>query len=176
MGAPLELVASDVLDHYRTYSLLERLLFAPTKLSEQPSFQLEPFSQHLLIEKYYNLDDTVAREILGKKLSSRYRKDLDEVADRTGIRLKSCRRQFDNVKRIFKCVEELPGNVTNNIKQNFLLPDELARYSAMLPSIASIRCINRFDVIWLFQKICGHRVHCMPSVRDGKTTIAVLEL
>lgn len=127
MGAPLELVASDVLDHYRTYSLLERLLFAPTKLSEQPSFQLEPLSQHLLIEKYYNLDDTVAREILGKKLSSRYRKDLDEVADRTGIRLKSCRRQFDNVKRIFKCVEELPGNVTNNIKQNFLLPDELAR-------------------------------------------------
>lgn len=127
MGAPLELVASDVLDHYRTYSLLERLLFAPTKLSEQPSFQLEPLSQHLLIEKYYNLDDTVAREILGKKLSPRYRKDLDEVADRTGIRLKSCRRQFDNVKRIFKCVEELPGNVTNNIKQNFMLPDELAR-------------------------------------------------
>lgn len=70
----------------------------------------------------------MAREILGKKLSSRYRKDLDEVADRTGIRLKSCRRQFDNVKRIFKCVEEMPGNVTNNIKQNFLLPDELARY------------------------------------------------
>lgn len=127
MGAPLELIASDVLDHYRTYSLLERLLYTPTKLSEQPSFQLEPQSQQLLIEKYYNLDDTVAREILGKKLSSRYRKDLDEVADRTGIRLKSCRRQFDNVKRIFKSVEELPGNVTNNIKQSFLLPDELAR-------------------------------------------------
>lgn len=70
----------------------------------------------------------MAREILGKKLSSRYRKDLDEVADRTGVRLKSCRRQFDNVKRIFKCVEELPGSVTNNIKQFFLLPDESARY------------------------------------------------
>lgn len=51
MGAPLELIASDVLDHYRTYSLLERLLYTPTKLSEQPSFQLEPQSQHLLIEK-----------------------------------------------------------------------------------------------------------------------------
>lgn len=74
------------------------------------------------------MDDSVAREILGKKLTSRYRKDLDEVADRTGIRLKSCRRQFDNIKRIFKCVEELPGSVTNNIKQNFLLPDELARF------------------------------------------------
>lgn len=52
LGAPLELVASDVLDHYRTYSLLERFLFAPTKLFEQPSFQLEPWSQQLLIEKY----------------------------------------------------------------------------------------------------------------------------
>lgn len=51
MGAPLELVASDVLDHYRTYSLLERLLYAPIKLSEQPSFQLQPQSQQLLIEK-----------------------------------------------------------------------------------------------------------------------------
>lgn len=44
--------ASDVLDHYRTYALLERLLYTPTKLSEQPSFQLEPQSQQLLIEKY----------------------------------------------------------------------------------------------------------------------------
>lgn len=41
--------------------------------------------------RYYALDDNVAREMLGKKLSSRYRKDLDEVADRTGVRLKSCR-------------------------------------------------------------------------------------
>lgn len=77
--------------------------------------------------RYYELDDAVAREILGKKLSSRYRKDLDEVADRTGIRLKSVRRQFDNVKRIFKCVEEMPGNVTNNIRLHYLLTEELAR-------------------------------------------------
>lgn len=89
--------------------------------------------------RYYNLDDSVTREILGKKLSSRYRKDLDEVADRTGIRLKSCRRQFDNVKRIFKCVEELPGSVTNNIKQNFLLPDELARKYSVIVFIACLR-------------------------------------
>lgn len=53
-GAPLELIVSDVLDHYRTYSMLERLLALPTKLSEQPSFQLEPQSRSLLIEKYRN--------------------------------------------------------------------------------------------------------------------------
>lgn len=72
----------------------------------------------------------MAREILGKKLSSRYRKDLDEVADRTNVRLRSVRRQFDNVKRIFKCVEEMPGNVTSNIRTAFMLPEELARYKS----------------------------------------------
>lgn len=119
--------------------------------------------------RYYYLDDSVAREILGKKLSSRYRKDLDEVADRTGIRLKSCRRQFDNVKRIFKCVEELPGNVTNNIKQNFLLPDELARLVfaiiAMIHHIQYVKLISFWtvqfseNIRWLFSLlVCGLRL------------------
>lgn len=126
-GAPLELIASDVLDHYRTYSLLEKKLHVPSTIQETCSFQLEPQSRSLLIEKYYSIDDSVARELLGKKLSSRHRKDLDEVAERTGVRLKSCRRQFDNVKRIFKSVEEQPGNIVNNIKHSFLLPEDLAR-------------------------------------------------
>lgn len=55
-----------------------------------------------MIFRYYSLDDSVSRELLGKKLSSRHRKDLDEVSERTSVRLKSCRRQFDNIKRIFK--------------------------------------------------------------------------
>lgn len=51
-GSPLlELVASDVLDHYRTYSLIERLLHVPKKLSEQPQLQLENQSKQILIEK-----------------------------------------------------------------------------------------------------------------------------
>lgn len=50
-NAPIDLVASDVLDHYRTYSLLERLLQTPTKLaSEQLAFQIEPQTSHMLIE------------------------------------------------------------------------------------------------------------------------------
>lgn len=108
---------------------------------------LNEMLKHLLllfICRYYNLDDTVAREVLGKKLSSRHRKDLDEVADRTGIRLKSCRRQFDNIKRIFKMVEEMPGNVTNNIRQHFLLPEELARWAIYHRSDAFTRLMTIF--------------------------------
>lgn len=109
LGVSLDLVSSDLHDHYRSYSMLEKLLSSPAKLCEQPTFQLDTQTQAILIEKYYSLDDEVAREILGKKLSSRYRKDLDEVAEKTCVKLKSCRRQFDNVKRIYKVVEEMPG-------------------------------------------------------------------
>ncbi|KAJ9595720.1 hypothetical protein L9F63_013083 [Diploptera punctata] len=132
-GATLELVSSDVLDHYRTYSLLERLLHNPPKLAEQLAFQIEPQTRRFLIEKYYEFDDAVIRELLGKKLSSRHRKDLDEVSEKTGVLLKSCRRQFDNVKRVFKVVEDMQGSVVQNIKTNFLLPEELAkRYGAVV--------------------------------------------
>ena len=77
--------------------------------------------------------------MFGKKFNSRNRKDLDEVAEKTGVRLKSCRRQFDNIKRIFKAVEEMPGNTATNIKQQFLLPDELAQKYAAVVFIACLR-------------------------------------
>lgn len=52
---------------------------------------------------------------------------MDEVSDKTGITLKSCRRQYDNVKRVFKVVEDLPGSLAANIEQHFLLSEDLAK-------------------------------------------------
>ncbi|XP_050099985.1 acidic fibroblast growth factor intracellular-binding protein [Anopheles aquasalis] len=136
---PHELITSDVQDHYRTYALLEKFLHSPPKLAEQPTFQIGSQDRSLLIDRYYSLDDTVARELFGKKFNSRNRKDLDEVAEKTGVRLKSCRRQFDNVKRIFKAVEETQGNIAHNIRQQFILPEELAQKYAAVVFIACLR-------------------------------------
>jgi len=138
-GASLDLIASDVLDHYRTYSLLEKLLSNPSKLQEQLAFQIEPHTKKLLIEKYYEFDDSVIRELLGKKLSSKHRKDLDEVSEKTSVPLKSCRRQFDNIKRIFKMVEEMPGSLVLNIQKQFHLSEELAKKYAAVVFLASLR-------------------------------------
>ena len=69
------------------------------------------------------------REILSKKLSSRFRNALDDVSDRTKVSLRSCRRQFDNVKRVFKTVEEMPGSLVDNITSHFLLSTQLAQLS-----------------------------------------------
>lgn len=107
----------------------------------------------LVLIRYYEIDDIVVREFLGKKLSSKHRKDLDEVSEKTSIAIKSCRfvlitfdnisilficlkktynyhfrRQFDNVKRVFKAVEELQGSVIQNISSIFLLSEDLAKY------------------------------------------------
>lgn len=91
--------------------------------------------------RYYEFHDDVVRDVLGKKLSSRNRKDLDEVSEKTGVSLRSCRRQFDNVKRVYKIVEDLKGNLFANIQANFLLPDVLARKYAAIVFITN----NRFE-------------------------------
>ncbi|KAG7166868.1 Acidic fibroblast growth factor intracellular-binding protein-like [Homarus americanus] len=140
-GATLELLASDTADHYRTFGMLEKLLLTPTKLAEEWTFQLEPAIQKMVIEKYYEFDDIVIREIIGKKLSGRTRKDLDDVSEKTGVLLRSCRRQFDNVKRIYKQLDEMNGLVVANIQSIFLLPTVLAKKYAAIVFIVN----NRFE-------------------------------
>lgn len=140
-GATATLLMSDTLDHYRTFQMLEKLLQNPNMLADQWTFQVEPKTQRMLIEKYYEFDDDVVREILGKKLSARNRKDLDEVSEKTSVTLKSCRRQFDNVKKVYKLVEDLRGSLVQNIQTHFLLPEHLAKKYAAIVFITN----NRFE-------------------------------
>ncbi|XP_035214059.1 acidic fibroblast growth factor intracellular-binding protein-like isoform X2 [Stegodyphus dumicola] len=135
------MLLSDVLDHYRTFQMLERLLHYPRRLTEQWIFQIAPSMQRMLIERYYEFDDTVIREFLGKKLSARNRKDLDDVSEKTGIQIKSCRRQFDNVKRVYKIVEDSSGELVKSIRSTFLLSECLARKYAAIAYLTS----NRFE-------------------------------
>ena len=82
---------------------------------------------NFLYIRYYEFDNVVVRELLGKKLTTRLRKDLDDISERTGIPLKSCKRQYDNIKNIFKAVEDLTGDLVNNIKTEFLLSEKLSK-------------------------------------------------
>lgn len=51
------------------------------------------FFVSLSLFRYYAFDDTFVREVLGKKLSKGTKKDLDDISAKTGVTLKSCRRQ-----------------------------------------------------------------------------------
>ncbi|XP_069739188.1 acidic fibroblast growth factor intracellular-binding protein [Phaenicophaeus curvirostris] len=138
-GTSVSVLQSDTRDHYRTFQMLERLLHAPPRLLQQLLFQIPPSRQAMLVQRYYAFDEAFARELLGKKLSKGTKKDLDEISARTGISIKSCRRQFDNFKRVFKAVEELRGPLAENIQQLFLLPPNLARDYAAVVFFASSR-------------------------------------
>lgn len=133
------LLIPDLSDQYRLFTMLEPLLHQPGMFSEQLVWQLDVETQQKLISLYYALDNSVARELLGRKLSSRLRKDLDEISEKTGVSLRSCRRQFENIKRVFKEVEDMPGSYYNSIRKEFCLPEKLAERYSVLVFVASHR-------------------------------------
>ena len=56
----------------------------------------------MIFDTWMGLVDAVfCREILGRKLNSKLRKDLDEVSEKTGIFVRACGRQFDNIEKVF---------------------------------------------------------------------------
>lgn len=140
-AVPFELLVSDLHNHYRLFNMWEQLLHNPAMFTDQLIFQLDHDTRDILIEKYYDLDSSVVRELLGRKFTSRFRKDMDEVAEKTGVSLKSCRRQFDNMKRVYKTVEEMPGNFIVNIKNQFNLSEGLARRYSVVVFVAC----HKFD-------------------------------
>jgi len=119
--------------------MLEDLLLKVGNFTEQLLYQIDDESAEDLIEKYYGLDASFCREMAGKKLSSRTRKDLDDISEKTGIALKSCRRQFDNIKRVARTVEELPGAYVPNIVRLFHVSKELAEEYATLVFLSAFK-------------------------------------
>lgn len=62
-----------------------------------------------------------------------------------GILRLPCFFQFDNFKRVFKVVEELKGPLVENIRQNFILSDKLARYCLFIVSTHREWVLRRFN-------------------------------
>ena len=86
------------------------------------------YKKAIFLKRYYAYDPIVIRELLGHKLSQRQRKDLDDVSEKTGCRVKSCRRQFDNLKRVIRTIDEMKGSIFKNIAEIFCLPPKMTEY------------------------------------------------
>ena len=137
----LSLLRSETKDQFRIFLILEPYLQSPSTFLTQNLVQLPTATKKALIEQYYAFDESVVREFFGKKLSARNRKDLDDVSEKTGISLKSCRRQFDNIKQVLRVVDDYEGSLVENIKTQFILPESLARSYASVVFISH----NRFE-------------------------------
>ncbi len=97
------------------------------------------------------------RELIGKKLVGRTRRDLDDVSDCTGVPLASCRRQFDNLCEVARVVHDSPGDPFALMRRSFLLSPPLVE------SYMSIILLNHHQV----------DVNQSPSVRDLPLGVAL---
>lgn len=139
-GFAHSVVLQDTEDQYRTFTTLQPHLKKPNRLTNQSIAELSPEMQRLLIDRYYAFDEAFMLEIIGpSQLSSRLRKDLDDISRNVGISLFSSFRQFDNLKRIFKAFEDEDGRLQDMIMRRFLLQPALARDYAGLVFIVSNR-------------------------------------
>ncbi|VDN96458.1 unnamed protein product [Rodentolepis nana] len=138
----LDLLISYVADQFAQFTLLESALARPDVFITYPSNCIVDWRlQRKLVERYYSLDDILCRELLGSKLSARFRRDLTDTAERCGLRLRSVKRQYDNLRRVARFVEDTPGHLCDIIRRSFCLPISLAEsYSVMI-----FLSVNRFE-------------------------------
>eukprot|EP00794_Sanderia_malayensis_P020243 gene20243-22225_t len=141
INTAISIALTDTRQQYQLFQLLEKFFSSPQSLKRQMLCILPTSVQQTLIERYYSFDKEVIREFLGKKMSAKLRKDMDDVSEKTGIPLKRCRRQFDNVKNVLKAYEDSEGCAHEVINRNFLFSQQQARMYALLVFLF----VNRFD-------------------------------
>lgn len=139
----IDMLAAHVRDHFAQFSLLELALRQPDSFSHDGAYhQLKTELRKQLIHKYYSLDESLLRELVGRRLSNKSRRELADIAERCELQLRSCKRQFDNLLCVARRTEDLPGRLVDNIKHCFLLPEWLAECYAAVIFIAG----NRFEI------------------------------
>ena len=69
----------------------QNLLYKNLATREVKKCNLNIFNNYFF--SYYAFDKEVLREFLGKKMNAKLRKDMDDVSEKTGVSLESCRRQ-----------------------------------------------------------------------------------
>ncbi|CAM9343551.1 unnamed protein product [Scytosiphon promiscuus] len=131
------LFEKDTADAYRVFDTMGHFLRQPEHLRGQLQVQLGDATQAWMVERYHELDDSVLREILGKKITSKTRKDLDDVSELTNVPLRSCHRQYDNIQRLLGNLEDsviLPHiSVAKEVRDKLGLPLWLAaKYTAII--------------------------------------------
>lgn len=131
----LSLALQETQDHFRMYEMLESFLCQPMLLRQQTVCPVGPDMRRVLIEKYHALDPPVVRELLGRKLTTKFRRDLEEIRATTGVPVHSCRRQFDNLKNAYNLLDDknFQGDICGHLERSMLLPTPQAwNYTCVL--------------------------------------------
>lgn len=94
----------------------------------------------LLCCSYYSLEENLCRELTGSKLSTRFRRDLSDISEKVNVLPRSCRRQYENLRRVARLVEDIPGHLCEIIQKYFVLPQSLAEKYTAMTFLSANRC------------------------------------
>ncbi|KAF5395013.1 Acidic fibroblast growth factor intracellular-binding protein [Paragonimus heterotremus] len=138
------MLETHIRDHYAQFSVLEAGLRYPSTFVQACAYNQFSLSvRKQMVQKYYSVEERLLRELVGRKLSNKTRRELSELAERCELRLPSCKRQFDNLVCVARRTEDLSGRLVDNIQALFLLPRWLSEFYAAVVFIIT----NRFEVL-----------------------------
>eukprot|EP00475_Leptophrys_vorax_P019597 TRINITY_DN26855_c0_g1_i1.p1 TRINITY_DN26855_c0_g1~~TRINITY_DN26855_c0_g1_i1.p1 ORF type:complete len:322 (+),score=76.17 TRINITY_DN26855_c0_g1_i1:844-1809(+) len=136
-----------------------------------------------LLELYYGFDENFIRHFLGKKIS-KIQKELEQTAEKLKIRLASCERQADNLKRAQKIAEgeddrererdgkhSMLGSVYH-IQQVLQISEQLAKKYARILFLAKYRVDTNRKRIHQFTY---HEIDLMTSYIMQHWTLSYVE-
>jgi hypothetical protein len=97
------LVLSETAEQYRLCAMIRPCLDEPAAFASQAQWlaMLET-ERRALVDAYYTFDARVMRELVGQRPTSKLRRQLEAQADRLNVTVPSCRRQFDNLQRLYE--------------------------------------------------------------------------
>ena len=125
-----DIIISHIRDQHSLYLFLKSYLEHPWNFVIL-RHQLNPQDRNRLINTYYTFNHSFARELLNHRISSKLRKDVDEIANKLRIPIIPCFRYFDNFRNVLNKFDDsdlVP--ITDFVRQTFAMSDELARWYA----------------------------------------------
>eukprot|EP01080_Neovahlkampfia_damariscottae_P010803 gene10803-3421_t len=147
-----DFVFNQVQTQFRIFEKLRNLLMNPSEFLNQGYSCLLPIAPSVkneMIERYFSFDEEVVREFIGKKMTVKLRKELENINEKTKLNLISIKRQFDNFYFIFKIIKEKYQlnekkeiiSLKEIIQLEFFLSSELSeKYSRII-----FLCFHQFE-------------------------------
>mmetsp|Transcript_9896 Transcript_9896/g.36891 ORF Transcript_9896/g.36891 Transcript_9896/m.36891 type:complete len:458 (+) Transcript_9896:144-1517(+) len=127
------------------------------------------------VRRFFLCHQGVLRELLGKKLTGKERRDLDDIANKLHVPLVACRRMFDNLRVILERVREVTReremcpSLIDVIREEFGLDEQVAKQYAT----GVFSCHHRFAlgsrVAWLKDVSYEDLEFCMDTIRENWT-------
>uniref|UniRef100_A0A7S4FAM3 Acidic fibroblast growth factor intracellular-binding protein n=1 Tax=Chrysotila carterae TaxID=13221 RepID=A0A7S4FAM3_CHRCT len=160
------LAEAEAHEQWRLFAMLRPFLDDPSTLITQRRLRIPLGVRQLLVDTYYSFEDRVMRELLGKKPTSKVKRQLESHCERLNVSSQSCRRQFDNLQRIFTWTDEHDGTGGAGVSNERAIDDSdgigggstslLAEHLCVAFLLSKPLAIRHVHVIFL----CVHQFEC----------------